>query len=298
MQKITNFANSKSKKMKRKSQNDTNLEIYNIDEEGIVVIDNVTKMPEFGQPYLSPHLTVCINHKGVVEGEYDSLPLRFDPLDIAMVYPNHLLTIKQASRDYKMSLVVASMPHFVALSNRYRHLNRFMYESNPLYRLDEDQYLCVKDIVETMRQISKLDVPARKELMSSAFDVLVRMIEFFRQKNAKSQPVNKIRLSTQFYNALVEHCLKERNVDFYAELFHLTTKHFSTTIKQETGYSASHWIRLYVVAQSKMLLRNEPNMSLQDVSVKLGFNNQATMSRFFKRETGMTPSEYRWQFEK
>ncbi len=284
--------------MKRKIQNDIDLKEKSVDEAGILVKDNITSMPDYGKPYISPYLTICINHKGTAEGEYDSLPVHFNPLDIAVVYPNHVLTIKQTSKDSKMTLVVVSTSHFVTLSNRYLHLNRFKYETNPSYHLNEEQYVSIKSIVESMRQISKLDVPARKELMTSVFDVLIQMIEIFRQKNTKEQPMSKIRLSTQFYNALVEHCLTERNVDFYADLFHLTSKHFSTTIRQETGYSASHWIRLYIVAQSKALLRNEPNMSLQDVSVKLGFNNQATLSRFFKRETGMTPSEYRWQFEK
>lgn len=47
------------------------------------------------------------------------------------------------------------------------------------------------------------------------------------------------------------------------------------------------------MAEAKLLLRTNPDLNIQDISNELNFEDQATFSRFFKRETGMTPSAYR-----
>lgn len=36
-----------------------------------------------------------------------------------------------------------------------------------------------------------------------------------------------------------------------------------------------------------------PDLNVQTIADMLGFDNQATFSRFFKRETGLSPTEYR-----
>lgn len=76
-------------------------------------------------------------------------------------------------------------------------------------------------------------------------------------------------------------------------MFHLSPKYFSTLIKQETGISAGEWIDRYVVIQAKTLLEQERDLTIQQVADQMGFSEQASFSRFFKRHTGMTPKEYR-----
>ena len=52
------------------------------------------------------------------------------------------------------------------------------------------------------------------------------------------------------------------------------------------------WLNRRLVLQAKVLLRGgtEP---IGDIAFALGFDEQGSFARFFKRETGMTPTEYR-----
>jgi AraC-like DNA-binding protein len=82
-------------------------------------------------------------------------------------------------------------------------------------------------------------------------------------------------------------------VGFYAGLACLSTKHFSDVVKQETGHTAAYWIHRQVVVEAKMLLHMRRDLTVQAISYMLGFDEQATFSRYFRRETGLSPSEFR-----
>jgi AraC-like DNA-binding protein len=76
-------------------------------------------------------------------------------------------------------------------------------------------------------------------------------------------------------------------------MFDLTPKYFSAIIKKETGASAIKWISEYVTVQAKQLLDVRTDYTVLQVSRELGFSDQASFSRYFRKYTGMTPREYR-----
>ena len=48
----------------------------------------------------------------------------------------------------------------------------------------------------------------------------------------------------------------------------------------------------HVVLEVKALLR-DANLDIKDIVRQTGFSNQSSLSRFFRRHTGMSPTEYR-----
>jgi AraC-like DNA-binding protein len=92
---------------------------------------------------------------------------------------------------------------------------------------------------------------------------------------------------------LAQHFRSHRNVDFYADKVCLSTKHFSAVVKQETSHTPAWWIRSQVTSEAKKLLSMRPDLNVQNIADQLGFDNQATFSRYFKRETGLSPTKYR-----
>ena len=53
-----------------------------------------------------------------------------------------------------------------------------------------------------------------------------------------------------------------------------------------------NYLNNYKIEKSKNLLENT-NMTLLDISLEVGFNNQSYYSTIFKKYTNMTPLEYR-----
>ena len=87
--------------------------------------------------------------------------------------------------------------------------------------------------------------------------------------------------------------LQEEEERADAELQNLTPKYFGTVSREATGIGVGEWIANYVIVQAKFLLRHQSNLTIQQVSNKLGFKEQTTFSRYFKTYTGMSPKEYR-----
>ena len=57
--------------MENQCQHPLELQDTYIREHGLVVIDHVTSMPVYGEPYVSPHLVIGLNQRGWVKLEYD-----------------------------------------------------------------------------------------------------------------------------------------------------------------------------------------------------------------------------------
>ena len=98
----------------------------------------------------------------------------------------------------------------------------------------------------------------------------------------------------QFTHLLGEHFREERSVGFYARQLCITPKYLTTLIKRISGQSVSEWIDNYVILEAKTLL-NYSTMSIQEIAYYLNFPNQSFFGSYFKRNTGMSPSQYKAQ---
>lgn len=96
----------------------------------------------------------------------------------------------------------------------------------------------------------------------------------------------------QFTELLGEHYTRERSVGYYARQLCITPKYLTTLIKRISGKSVSEWIDNYVILEAKTLLKYS-NMSVQEIAYYLNFPNQSFFGSYFKRNAGMSPSQYK-----
>ena len=96
----------------------------------------------------------------------------------------------------------------------------------------------------------------------------------------------------QFTELLGEHYKHERSVGFYARQLCITPKYLTTLIKRISGKSVSEWIDSYVILEAKTLLKYS-NMSVQEIAYYLNFPAQSFFGSYFKRNAGMSPSQYK-----
>lgn len=100
------------------------------------------------------------------------------------------------------------------------------------------------------------------------------------------------RMSDQFFTLVQQNFRKRRFLDFYASKLEVTPKHLSRTIKKQTGFTAVEWIERYVILEAKVLLKSS-NLNIQQIADELNFPSQSFFGKYFKKQTGLSPKEFR-----
>lgn len=268
-----------------------------IEECEVVVIDNVNRMPLYGSPYVSPHLVVAINHRGYVRGEYNIQPFEFRPHELAVIYPNHIITTRESSDDYEATMIVLSRKFLAQLQHRSSYRYQLEYQKRPSFLLTEQQYEDLNHFTQVIRCISELNSPKRGQLLADQLEIFSRLVDEFRfsDKEEPAEWKKGERLFYRFYDAVTIHFQESREIKFYADILCLSPKYFAMLIKEETGRSASEWITDYVIIQAKSLLTSHKELSVQQVADRLGFSEASAFSRYFRQHTGLSPAVFRNQ---
>ena len=113
-----------------------------------------------------------------------------------------------------------------------------------------------------------------------------------KQKSEENRSIRSKAILEDFLTLVRDNHNKERNLSFYADKLYLTPKYLSKLVKSASGKSAHEWIDSFVILEAKNMLKYS-GMSIKSIVWELNFPNQTTFYRFFKTQTGMTPSEYR-----
>lgn len=138
--------------------------------------------------------------------------------------------------------------------------------------------------------------PYRREAVLQMVRAMVADVQYIKQ--ASDSSVNRTAISRhqelfQHFKTLVSHhCERERNIPYYADLLRITPHHLSAVISRASGRSAMYWINRAVVLRAKVLLRTS-GLLTYEIAERLHFANPPAFNNFFKRETGLTPNEYR-----
>ena len=138
--------------------------------------------------------------------------------------------------------------------------------------------------------------PYRREAVLQMVRAMVADVQYIKQ--ASDSTVNKTAISRhqelfqQFKTLVSHHCERERNIPYYADLLRITPHHLSAVISRASGRSAMYWINRAVVLRAKVLLRTS-GLLTYEIAERLHFANPPAFNNFFKRETGLTPNEYR-----
>lgn len=93
--------------------------------------------------------------------------------------------------------------------------------------------------------------------------------------------------------ALVEeHFRSERTIGFYARKLAMTPDRLNDHVKRATGVTAGHLIRQRVLTEAKrqLVFTAAP---IQEIAFALAFADHSHFARFFRKQTGMTPHEFR-----
>jgi AraC family transcriptional regulator, transcriptional activator of pobA len=93
--------------------------------------------------------------------------------------------------------------------------------------------------------------------------------------------------------ALVEEQFrKERLLSFYADKLAMTPDRLNDHVKRATGVTAGHLIRQRVLTEAKRQLVFT-SVPIHEIAYDLAFSDPSHFTRFFRKQTGTTPQEFR-----
>ena len=96
----------------------------------------------------------------------------------------------------------------------------------------------------------------------------------------------------RFIHLVNQYATREHQISFYADKMCLTQRYLGTVIRQTSGTTAKEWIDRALVAHIKIELKHS-DKSIAQISDEMNFPNPSFFSKYFKRETAMSPGEYR-----
>lgn len=121
----------------------------------------------------------------------------------------------------------------------------------------------------------------------------VRSIILSDLPSTAAQSKGRIIEITQKFKALLDKQIRtERQPSKYAAMLNISPAYLNEAVKTVTGLSVSHLIRNKAVMLAKRMLRHT-SLTAQEIAYELGYDDYAYFSKLFKKEAGMSPSQFR-----
>jgi two-component system response regulator YesN len=114
----------------------------------------------------------------------------------------------------------------------------------------------------------------------------------FRDSQTSSQHKKVIRQAKDY----IDQHYMEPDLSLYeiASLVNLSSSHFSMVFSQETCQTFKEYLTTTRINKAKELLRTT-SLSSNDISFQVGFNDPHYFSYVFKKNTGVSPTDFRSQ---
>lgn len=170
-------------------------------------------------------------------------------------------------------------------------LQNFLFpRQTPLIALPDVAQLPFKNYLALLKEeyFSYRSPIILRNLLGVIFELFSRYYTSSTDKRlSKSDP-----RTTTFQQLLEHYYAQEHLPGFYADQISITVKHLNNVVKQDLGKSATQLIRDRVLLESKRLL-SYSNMTQKEIAFQVGFSDPSYFSHFFKRYTGLSPSQFK-----
>lgn len=137
----------------------------------------------------------------------------------------------------------------------------------------------------------------QNDILVSYISLLLKYCQRFYNRQFLTRKLSNNDILSKFDSFLKEYFTENRHtssglptVSICAEHLCMSVNYFSDLIKKMTGESAGRHIRQFIIRQIKNELAS--GLTVAEAAYKLGFEYPAHLSRMFRKETGITPTQY------
>ncbi len=240
---------------------------------------------------------VCLSGTAVVQIYNNSI--RIERGMVITLVPWQLASIREVSDDFEILFYKVSKSMFIDtlsslwrltpdfFSYMHRHIASEAEESNIL----RFEYFC-----DCMASWSKGVPPDfQRESVMQLLRLHYWAVYTFYRNDPRTKDIkysNKEKITFDFLHRVIEDHFEGKDVSYYADKLHVSSKYLTTAVKSVSGQSAREWIVYYTILEIKSLLR-QASLDIKEIVALVNFTDLSSLSRYFHHYTGMTPSEYR-----
>lgn len=190
--------------------------------------------------------------------------------------------------------------HRTSLGQRMKQYSFFSYASNEALHLSVEERLILQDYMDKIvRELQHPIDKFSKSLIVSNIEVLLNYcMRFYERQFITREEMNNDVLA-RFEQMLdkyldsglaIEHGIP--TVKYFADKICLSPNYFGDLVKSETGKTAQEYIQLKMIEVAKESIL-DPEKNIKQIAESLGFQHPQHFVRFFKRQEGCTPKEFR-----
>lgn len=181
-----------------------------------------------------------------------------------------------------------------------------MIDNNvPLALSADDTPTFIKTFEEVKKEYGKEDELSRKIIWHHTYVLLYKVARLFKeqsssddlsytQRNTDLALVSRFKtlIETSFYPDQRFENSEPHKVQYYAETLAVHPNHLNALSKRITNHSASELIYQHILGLAKSKLQNT-GASVKEIAFELYYNYPNHFTKFFKKQTGMTPGAFR-----
>ena len=244
-------------------------------------------------------ILICRKGKATVNINYKEWHLHEGA--VITVFPNDVVELKVKSEaslfDVEMLKYNASL-----LREAILQLEQTVYSSLREDRCRQDTPV-VTNIIDSMFALLKVYFNQSECICISQLVLLLLKAFFvgfheYLQRNLQNRPDDEVKsyrvreLFNRFMMLMERDYKLSRDVNYYADLMHITSKYLTNIVRQVAGHTPKTIIDQYVILQLKMQLQRS-SQSIKEIAWEYHFTDVSFFCRYFKKHTGLTPQQMR-----
>ena len=220
--------------------------------------------------------------------------------DMLLVAPRMSIELMKKSSDFGTCGLCLEPFFFDSLSIGNYVYKRLYNSSHTTYvlRLEDSDTGHIRKTLDLMSHYLTSDHPA--EMAGSLVNfLLLQITEIFHSQNV--HPAGRVKHSDAlfrlFRKLLAENYRKEHELQFYADSLHISQTYLSRVIRQISGKTVNNYIveALYTDARRLLVFTD---LTVKEIAEQLGFSDQSSFGKFFKKKSETSPANFRDEYKK
>lgn len=99
-------------------------------------------------------------------------------------------------------------------------------------------------------------------------------------------------LFNRFLSLVSNSDVKRQPISYYAGQLAITPKYLTMLCLKYSDKTASEWVQQYTIEEIRFYLKSS-NLSIKEISAKLGFSNMSHFGSYVRKHLGISPSDFR-----